>query len=442
MAPLTTGLRTLTVNEGTLQFASGAAVPSSGLVTLALGDIGTLDANGQSLSFGGLSGTGTISNSGSAATLTVNTGLSQSTSFNGLISGNVNLVKSGVGTLILQAPINLNGAPFSNTFTGSNGTVINAGQITTANAVVRKLPPKSMMKDVVFAIEKGKPLNVDKLMHYLAAQGYHRNGKAMEPGEFAVRGGIIDIMPAGLTVGDASAGVRIDLFGNDIESIRQYDPMTQLTQGTQTKLILYPMSEVLLNDTTIEHFRERYRDLFGAVHKDDPLYEAISVQHSYTGMEHWLPLFYPHMETLFDYCNDTLVTLDSESQTAIDERFESILDYFEARTNALKATSTKNSFASGSIYNPVPPDQAFIMEKPWNEMLATRTSVLFSTFTETSDTLNVIQLGYRPCIRFTQGQADRTPFDQLKSRLEGAAIKGKGIIIACFTSGSRERMQT
>ena len=314
--------------------------------------------------------------------------------------------------------------------------------LTTANAVVRKLPPKSMMKDVVFAIEKGKPLNVDKLMHYLAAQGYHRNGKAMEPGEFAVRGGIIDIMPAGLTVGDASAGVRIDLFGNDIESIRQYDPMTQLTQGTQTKLILYPMSEVLLNDTTIEHFRERYRDLFGAVHKDDPLYEAISVQHSYTGMEHWLPLFYPHMETLFDYCNDTLVTLDSESQTAIDERFESILDYFEARTNALKATSTKNSFASGSIYNPVPPDQAFIMEKPWNEMLATRTSVLFSTFTETSDTLNVIQLGYRPCIRFTQGQADRTPFDQLKSRLEGAAIKGKGIIIACFTSGSRERLQT
>ena len=309
--------------------------------------------------------------------------------------------------------------------------------LTTANAVLQKLPPKSLMKEIVFAIEKGKPLIVDKLMHYLAAQGYRRNGKAMEPGEFAVRGGIIDIMPSGM-----SEGVRIDLFGNEIESIRNYDPLTQLTQGTRDKLLLYPMSEVLLNDKTIEHFREEYRALFGAVHKDDPLYESISSGQNYTGMEHWLPLFYERMESLFDYCPDALVTLDNEAETAIEERFESILDYYEARKNALKTSSAKNSFASGAVYNPVPPEQAFIMAQPWESALAARNCALFSPFTEMPDAGNVIQLGYKPCIRFVQGQADRTPFDQLKSRIDTASGLGKATILACFTSGSRERLQT
>ena len=334
--------------------------------------------------------------------------------------------------------------------------------LTTANAVLQKLPPKSLMKEIVFAIEKGKPLIVDRLMHYLAAQGYRRNGKAMEPGEFAVRGGIIDIMPSGM-----SEGVRIDLFGNEIESIRNYDPLTQLTQGTRDKLLLYPMSEVLLNDKTIEHFREEYRALFGAVHKDDPLYESISSGQNYTGMEHWLPLFYDRMESLFDYCPDALVTLDNEAETAIEERFESILDYYEARKNALKTSSAKNSFASGAVYNPVPPEQAFIMAQPWESALAARNWVMFSPFSSLPLPLGegrgegpaaqtvkgphpnplpegegIIAIGYRPTIRFVQGQADRTPFDQLKSRIDTASGLGKATILACFTSGSRERLQT
>ncbi len=119
----------------------------------------------------------------------------------------------------------------------------------------------------------------------------------MEPGEFAIRGGIIDIVPSGM-----AQGIRIDLFGDDIESIKPYDPLTQITQGTLEAVMLYPMSEVLLNDATIEHFREAYRDLFGAVHKDDPLYESVSQASGYSGMEHWLPLFYERVETLFDYC--------------------------------------------------------------------------------------------------------------------------------------------
>ncbi len=314
--------------------------------------------------------------------------------------------------------------------------------LTTANAAVQKLPPRSVMRDIVFAIDKSKPLNVDSLMRYLAAQGYHRSGKAMEPGEFAVRGGIIDIMPAGLMLGDMNQGVRIDLFGDDIESMRDYDPLSQISHAKRDQLLLYPMSEVQLNDTTVERFRERYRELFGAVSKEDPLYESISNKRNYTGMEHWLPLFYDHLDSIFDYCPGCLVTLDSEAESAVHERFESIADYYEARVNAVKNSSSKNSFASGSIYHPVPPNQAFLTEKPFEATLATHNSAVFSPFTEIPDAASVIQLGFRPAIRFAQNQIDRTPFDQLRDHVDSAANNGKSTILACYSQGSRERLQT
>jgi len=331
--------------------------------------------------------------------------------------------------------------------------------LTTANAILQKLPPRSVMRRIAFTLKVGEKLDRDELMQYLLAQGYHRNGKAMEPGEFAVRGGIIDIMPPGM-----NEGIRIDLFGDEIESMRAYDPLSQITQGTLGEATLHPMSEVLLSSEAIEHFREQYRDLFGAVSKDDPLYEAISSGASYPGMEHWLPLFYDETETLFDYCKDALVALDHDVETAIAERQETILDYYEARVAALQTSSKKNSFASGTIYNPVPVEQAFLTKAALNAELEARNHAVFSPFSysspirgeagrgaqsdsgvSTSPPPNLppngggnIDIAYRPTFRFTQGQADNTPFDQLKDR----AASGKSTIIACFTQGSRERLQT
>ena len=309
--------------------------------------------------------------------------------------------------------------------------------LTTANAILQKLPPRSAMRQVVFALKTNENLDREILIAYLLEQGYRRNGKAMEPGEFAVRGGIIDIMPSGM-----AEGIRIDLFGDTIESMRTYDPLTQITQNSIQEAMLYPMSEVLLTPDSIQRFREGYRDLFGAVHKDDPLYEAISTGSNYVGMEHWLPLFYDKTETLFDYCKGALVTLDHDCEAAISERQESILDYYDARVTALHSSSKKNSFASGSIYNPLPPERSFLTKAAWDAAITSHTSAVFSPFTESSPSPTVIQLGYRPSFRFAQGQVDNTPFDQLKERITGGSDKNKSNIIACFTEGSRDRLQT
>ncbi len=304
--------------------------------------------------------------------------------------------------------------------------------LTTVNAILQKLPPKETLQGIAFSLKRGDKLKPDALTAYLVEQGYRRAGKAMESGEFALRGGIIDIVPAGI-----SDGVRIDLFGDEVESLKSFDPMTQLSSASVENLSLSPMSEVLLNEKTITCFREGYRDLFGAVSKEDPLYEAISQNTSYVGMEHWLPLFYERTDSLLDYCDGTLITLDSEAQTTITERQESILDYYEARKTAVSMTSKKNSFSSGSIYNPILPDSFFIMKDAWEKVLAKHDNLAFSPFSAIP-TQNDISLGFCPVLRFAQGQADNTPFDQLKSQSE----KGKAIMIACFSQGSRERLQT
>ena len=349
-----------------------------------------------------------------------------------------NIMAERMRTLASLAVIPAKAGILDSRLRGNDKEVVVSGKpkiiLTTAGAVIQKLPPKELMSGVVFSVKKNDKLKQDALIHYLIEQGYRRSGKAMESGEFAMRGGIMDIIPSG-----AEIGVRLDLFGDEVESIKQFDPMTQISSGTLEKLVLFPMSEILLNEKTINNFRKNYRDLFGAVSKEDPLYEAISGGVAHAGMEHFLPLFYERTDTLFDYCNEALITLDGEVPSSINERQESIIDYYEARKFATTATSKKNSFATTSVYNPIPPDSFFIMKDAWSETLKAHNNLTFSPFSSEEG----INLNFRPVLRFVQGQADSTPFTQLKEQAEKPKENGgKPILLACFSQGTRERLQT
>ena len=296
--------------------------------------------------------------------------------------------------------------------------------LTTANAVLQKLPPAELMREVTVALRVGQTIKQSDLVHALLAQGYRRAGKAMEPGEFALRGGIIDIVAPGM-----EGGIRIDLFGDDVESIKPFDPLTQITSGTLKEALLFPVSEALLSEAATARFRERYRELFGAVTRDDPLYESISEGRAYPGMEHWLPLFYERVDTLLGYAPDALLTFDADAQTAMEERWETIRDYYGARVEAL---AHKGGFAGGGVYHPLPPEKSFLMESGWEAVTEKRERIFFSPFASDAHS------GYRPALPFAQGQPDRTPFDQLKEHTASHAAT----LIACFTQGSRERLFT
>ena len=218
--------------------------------------------------------------------------------------------------------------------------------LTTINAIMQKLPPREVFSKARFAIQKGDTLNREALFTFLTANGYQRVGKVMEAGEYAVRGSLIDLFPSGY-----ENAIRIDLFGDEVESLKSFDPLTQISDAPVEFLELRAVGEVLLQPETISRFRTRYLEMFGAVTKDDPLYASVSEGRTYPGMEHWLPLFYERLDTLADYCEGAIFSTDHRLQPLTHERDEAIRDYYGAR---------KLHQGKDGNYNPVPPEALFL----------------------------------------------------------------------------------
>src|SRR5690606_9247495 len=133
----------------------------------------------------------------------------------------------------------------------------------------------------------GQDVDIKDLEAYFAVNGYVRASTVSEKGEFAIRGGVIDVFPPG-----AEEPVRLDLFGDTLESIRGFDPETQRSTRQLKAVALLPVSEALLDKDTIARFRKGYVEAFGSP-GDDALYAAVSEGSRRAGLEHWLPLLYP-----------------------------------------------------------------------------------------------------------------------------------------------------
>ena len=130
--------------------------------------------------------------------------------------------------------------------------------------------------------------------------------------------------------------------------------------------MLRPVSEVLLDDAAIHRFRQRYREEFGAAGTDDPLYESVSAGRRYVGMEHWLPLYYERLETLFDYLPGAGVSLDHQADEVRGHRLDAIADFYAARRNVTTAAR-----AGAPVYRPVRPEQLYLDETEWRAALGT-----------------------------------------------------------------------
>ncbi len=159
--------------------------------------------------------------------------------------------------------------------------------LTTVNAIVQRVPARETIAAQALSVAPGHVVPMDSIVSWLEHNGYNRSSTVREPGEYAVRGGILDLFPAGL-----DQPVRFDFFGDSLESIRSFDAETQRTLLDMRSLDLVPISEFQLVTETIRRFRMGYVAAFGAPERDDPLYEAVSEGRRHPGMEHWLPLFY------------------------------------------------------------------------------------------------------------------------------------------------------
>ncbi|MEM9988971.1 MAG: DEAD/DEAH box helicase, partial [Pseudomonadota bacterium] len=234
--------------------------------------------------------------------------------------------------------------------------------VTTVNAMVQRVPAADLVRNASFSAKPGATVNMDDLIVYLTANGYSRASTVREPGDFAVRGGLVDLYAPG-----AKEPVRLDFFGDSLESIRAFDPVTQMTTHQRKALHLAAASEVLLTEETVSRFRSNYLARFGTP-GDDPVYEAVTAGRRQAGMEHWLPLFYEEVGTVFDLLGEALVFTDHLAEDAARERFAQIDDYYAARAEDMSLAEDQGNMEVVP-YRPLKPNGLYLSPEEWSASL-------------------------------------------------------------------------
>ena len=306
--------------------------------------------------------------------------------------------------------------------------------LTTVNAVVQRVPPRAFIAASSMRLAAGNAVSMQKLVERLEVSGYGRAGTVTDPGQYAVRGGILDLYPPG------AQPVRLDFFGDTLESIRAFDPETQRTAARLDSVELLPMSELVLTPDVRRAFRQRYVELFGPVTGDDPLYESISAGRQHQGMEHWLPLFHDRLDTLFDYLPGALVSLDPLVDDARTKRLEQVADHCEARAQALE-----HKAFGAPPYHPVPPESMFLSEAEWQQALASRQTIALDPF-EHPETPGgkIVSFGGRQGHSFAAERQTEGGyvFDAAVAHAKRLKGEDKRVIVACWSNGARERLAT
>jgi len=308
--------------------------------------------------------------------------------------------------------------------------------LTTVNALVQRVPPRKLFEGRSLVLGVGGRVLRDRLISHLQQNGYQRSETVREAGEFAVRGGILDVFPTG-----SPDPVRLDFFGDTLESIRRFDALSQRSTGTLPQLSIKPVSEVLLDPQVIQRFRSRYREQFGTISDDDPLYGAVSAGHRYAGMEHWLPFYYESLETIFDYVPGAAVSLDHEVEEIRADRLAGIADFYAARQSLLRS---KEGQSAAPIYRPVPPDQLFLDDAEWQRRLGERRVAQLSPFAAPPEAPLAYDAGGRRGRDFAEARANPNVnvFEAVRDALKSEQAAGRRTAIAAYSTGSADRLKT
>jgi transcription-repair coupling factor (superfamily II helicase) len=307
--------------------------------------------------------------------------------------------------------------------------------VTTINAVLQRVPPKSAIQGASFAARNGAEVDREALVGFLAGNGYVRAGTVREPGDFSLRGGIVDLWPPG-----ESQPLRLDFFGSTLDAIRRFDAETQLSgKDSVTEIALLPASEAPLNAESISRFRTGYVAAFGTA-GDDPLYESVSAGRKAQGMEHWLPLFYGSLDTLFDYLPRCLILLAHQAEESKAARIELIQDYYETREQFRVASNDKHVI-KGPPYKPLKPATLYLNDADWKAALDKHLVRALSPF-QAPESTSSIDAGGKQGRDFAperQG-GNLNVFQAAADHVKAQQAAGKRILIASWTDGSAERM--
>lgn len=297
--------------------------------------------------------------------------------------------------------------------------------LTTANAVTQRTLTPFRIRQLVATLKPGERVGRDKLSALLQANGYIRTDTVHDQGEYAVRGGIVDLFPSG-----EELALRLDFFGDEIESVRTFDPADQRTVGRVDGFTLLPASEALLDDESVKRFRTHYREKFGATATGDPLYQAVSEGRRLAGMEHWLPLFEEKVATLFDHFGDAIIIRDAGVAGAAEARFEAIRDYHENRMRA--------AGAEPGSYRPLPANALYLSADEFAE--ANAPAHALTAFHE-PDSPAVVDFAVDAPRDFSPERASGANiYEAVGQHVARLRRDGRKVVLVSYSVGSRERL--
>ncbi|MEL6202545.1 MAG: transcription-repair coupling factor [Pseudomonadota bacterium] len=307
--------------------------------------------------------------------------------------------------------------------------------LTTANALLQRTANPVRIAKQIINVKAGGVASMDALIEAAAINGFDRVSTVREVGEFAVRGGILDIFAPGF-----DEPVRLDFFGDQLETVRTFDPATQRTTKQREGFSLLPMSEVTLTAKTISRFRKNYIERFGAPDREDALYQAIAAGNRFSGMEHWLPLFMEETVSLFEALPQVPIIFDSLATDAIGERIEQIDEYFNARVDQRAGKSAKEG---AGPYHPLKPEALYLDRGELESALNTRTSVQLTPFEQPeSSKSTIVSVASRPARNFSNERADKNAnvFDEAAKYLSDLRFDGKRVVLTGWSEGSLQRL--
>ncbi len=318
---------------------------------------------------------------------------------------------------------------------------------TTVNALVQRVPPRKWVERETFSAAAGNALDLDALIRWLEINGFQRASTVNEPGEYAMRGGILDLYSPSLPL-----PVRLDLFGDVLETIRTFDIETQRSSGQIKSLDLVPMSEVQLNTESMRRFRQAYVTMFGANTRGDTLYEAVSEGRRHPGIEHWLPMFYDGMDSILDYIGAAPVVLDYTAEDVAANRFSTIKDHYDNRHQLFEADPLHAS------YKPLPANRLYLTPQELNDRLRLTPVMRMMPFARPE--INAEHMSAAQNIAATQagghyvdGRAvlgrnfaperntpDTNVFEAVIGHIKTLQAASKRVIVAGWSDGSRDRL--
>jgi len=292
--------------------------------------------------------------------------------------------------------------------------------ITSVNAVLQKTPPRKLLEEQVLSATIGGIFDMKRLVQYMENNGFEYVKTVHDVGEYAVRGSIVDLFPPG-----QKRPIRLDFFGDRLKTVRDFDPITQRTTEMHSSVHVHipPMSEVMLTEETIS-------------------YQAVSAGRRFPGMEHWLPLFYNSLDTLFDHTGPMSIVFDHLVVEALDQRFRLITDYYESRRIVQDNNKTLHDMTA---YHPLTPERLYLSPEIFfkiQKQYQPRIDLVPFFLHDNDSRIKIIRAETYQARNFApeRNDPDINLFEAVIEHINILRAQGKKVLLAGWSTGSLDRL--